>query len=185
MATCSDEPARPPSVYDLPDDPTVVERFILNAAQVIQTTDRECDVWMGHRGLTASICLTRWLRWRVRRPATSGFSHSTSHSRASCIRARGNRSIPSDRSPSSITISISPFAGTRRVVQQGLSTACETILISARRALIASQRPKGPPVEARCARGLKAFLVAANPPVTRPLPSRAIFYRLAAADIPA
>jgi hypothetical protein len=34
-------------------------------------------------------------------------------------------------------------------------------------------------------RWLKAFLVAANPPVTRPLPSGATFYRLATADIPA
>src|SRR3954447_22427692 len=44
-----------------------------------------------------------------------------------------------------------PCAGTRRVVQPGPSRACETILISAQRALVASKRPKGPLGEARCA----------------------------------
>src|SRR3954452_3754738 len=76
-----------------------------------------------------------------------------------------------------------PCAGTRRVVQPGPSRACETILISAQRALVASKRPKGPLGEARCAH--EVFFVAAHPPVTRPFPSIVIFYRLAAADIPA
>jgi hypothetical protein len=69
-----------------------------------------------------------------------------------------------------------PCAGTRRVLQLGPSTACETILISAQRALVASKRPKGPLGEARCAR--EVFLVAADPPVTRPniLPARSRRY---------